>query len=383
MQAENAPVGLTKPQRALTHEIEAFEHRKLVFKAREYPIHARFYGRFSRVYDGQSGILVTGGPASELWLNNQQWPTAIAIFLRLPIPLLRRLVGRPLKRNQSITDPTLRVVDAYGDNLRCCSAIKGTAGSFNALHETIAQTMWPIFRAAFGFEGTSWRKEVHDFFINQVPAEKRAAYQRQTRTKRRDRKSEGYRPDVYVENDSREWLIDWKVQQPGWEYLHGGLHARPSDLYEKRSLRKLVAKLRETDETLNPNVVAGTYDGAQCGPFLKRFGETNMVFAVVGPNAELSSGMRKVIKLLVDRLAPEAVRVWRLEGESGARVRTKGTISYIVRRRLAGASWRGIAAHVSNRVWFANGEAPPPSNGDGPRRGFAQRMRQCAIWRSL
>ena len=132
-------------------------------------------------------------------------------------------------------------------------------------------------------------------------------------------------------------------------------------------------KLYPPRETLNPNVVAGTYDGAQCGPFLKRFGETNMVFAVVGPNAELSCGMRKVIKLLVDRLAPEAVRVWRLEGESGARVRAKGTISYIVRRRLAGASWRGIAAHVANRVWFANGEAPPPSNGDGPRRGFADR----------
>ena len=45
--------------------------------------------------------------------------------------------------------------------------------------------------------------------------------------------------------------------------------------------------------------------------------------------------------------------------------------NHIVRRRLAGASWRGIAAHVANRVWWINGVEPVPSNGDGPRRGFA------------
>ena len=130
-------------------------------------------------------------------------------------------------------------------------------------------------------------------------------------------------------------------------------------------------KLKKTDAKLNPGVVSGQYKGEPCGPFLQRFSEVKMCFAVVGPNAELSRGMVRLIDLLVDNLAPEAVRVWRLEAESGARVRTKGTISYIVRRRLAGASWRGIAAHVANRVWWINGVEPVPSNGDGPRRGFA------------
>ena len=32
---------------------------------------------------------------------------------------------------------------------------------------------------------------------------------------------------------------------------------------------------------------------------------------------------------------------------------------------------RGIAAHIANRVWWVNGAARAPSNGDGPRDGFA------------
>ena len=97
---------------------------------------------------------------------------------------------------------------------------------------------------------------------------------------------------------------------------------------------------------------------------------------MVGPNGELSRGFRALIAILVDRLSAEAVRVWRLEGEAGAREQTKSSISFIVRRRVAGATMRGIAAHVVNRVWWVNGAPRVPSNGDGPREGFAAGARE-------
>ena len=147
---------------------------------------------------------------------------------------------------------------------------------------------------------------------------------------------------------------------------------RPVDRYALTCRNKLVVDLADTDKKRNPGMTTGIFEGKPCGPFLKQFSEADMIFAVVGPNAELSEGMRRFIALLVGSIAPEAVRVWRLEGESGARVQTKATISYIVRRRLSGASWRGIASHVINRLWFVGGGAETPSNsGNGPRKGFA------------
>ena len=78
-----------------------------------------------------------------------------------------------------------------------------------------------------------------------------------------------------------------------------------------------------------------------------------------------------MINVLVDRISPEAVKAWRLEGEAGARKQTRATISYMVRRRIAGASWRAIASHVNDRVWIIGGTVPE-QHGDGPRAGFGR-----------
>ena len=63
--------------------------------------------------------------------------------------------------------------------------------------------------------------------------------------------------------------------------------------------------------------------------------------------------------------------MWRLEGESGPRLTTRGTIAYMVHRKLAGAAWNAIARHVINRLWFIEG-APTSdrAGGDAPREGF-------------
>ena len=70
--------------------------------------------------------------------------------------------------------------------------------------------------------------------------------------------------------------------------------------------------------------------------------------------------------------SPEAVRQWRLEGESGARLHTRGTVGFIVRRLLAGAIFRGIGNHLLNRLWYINASRgwAPGADGHGPRAGF-------------
>ena len=65
----------------------------------------------------------------------------------------------------------------------------------------------------------------------------------------------------------------------------------------------------------------------------------------------------------------EAVRQWYLEGESGARLHTRGTIAFLVRRRVTGAICRAIANHLNNRLWLV-GASVPNANGDGPQDGF-------------
>ena len=93
---------------------------------------------------------------------------------------------------------------------------------------------------------------------------------------------------------------------------------------------------------------------------------------VVGANGEISDDFEKLLDLLVDKLTPEAVRQWRLEGESGARLQTRGTIAFIVRRRLAGAIYKGIGEHLLHRLWYIHGSKgwAPGDDGHGPRAGF-------------
>ena len=140
-----------------------------------------------------------------------------------------------------------------------------------------------------------------------------------------------------------------------------------------KCLTDVVRKLRECDEKLNEGNTSCQYKGHACGPFLGKLGKLDMTFAVMGANAELSPGFHKVLQLVIDHITPEAVRVWRLEGESGPRLTTRGTIAYMVHRKLAGAAWNAIARHVIDRVWFIEGAPPSAANrsgGDAPREGF-------------
>jgi hypothetical protein len=81
------------------------------------------------------------------------------------------------------------------------------------------------------------------------------------------------------------------------------------------------------------------------------------------PPAPLSPHFSKLLDELTDELTPGSVGAWRLEGESGARVETRGTIAFIVRRRVAGATYRAMAQHVLRRLWWIGGPRVNPSSG--------------------
>ena len=133
-----------------------------------------------------------------------------------------------------------------------------------------------------------------------------------------------------------------------------------------------MTQLRKHDTKWTPNDRSGMYEGSPCGPFLARLGQTNLLMCVVGANGEISADFEKLLKSLVDKLSPEAVRQWRLEGESGARLQTRGTIGFLVRRRLAGAIYNSIGNHFLDRLWWIHASRgwAPGADGNGPRPGF-------------
>ena len=130
-------------------------------------------------------------------------------------------------------------------------------------------------------------------------------------------------------------------------YMYPGssVNSSPVDDYERDSLSKLVDKLRTTDTKLNPGVVSGQYKGVPCGPFLQRFSEVKMCFAVVGPNAELSRGMVRLIDLLVDNLAPGSAGVAARSG-----IWSSGSYQgHHLLHRSAAARWSVVARHRRTR----------------------------------
>ena len=80
-----------------------------------------------------------------------------------------------------------------------------------------------------------------------------------------------------------------------------------------------------------------------------------------------------LIARLTDEIAPEAVHQWRLEGEAGARGETRAVIKYLIRRRIAGATFRAQASHLLNRMATFFGADGPAEDGNAPRPGFRHR----------
>ena len=61
---------------------------------------------------------------------------------------------------------------------------------------------------------------------------------------------------------------------------------------------------------------------------------------------------------------------WRLEGEAGARGETRAIIKYLIRRRIAGATFRAQASHLLNRMATFFGADGPVEDWNAPRPGF-------------
>ena len=122
----------------------------------------------------------------------------------------------------------------------------------------------------------------------------------------------------------------------------------------------------------SPRIV-GTYKGEPCGPMLFEYARMKKMYVVMGANGELSKDGHALVTRLTDEIAPEAVHQWRLEGEAGARGETRAIIKYLIRRRIAGATFRAQANHLLNRTALFFGANGPAEDGDAPRPGFRHR----------
>ena len=120
-------------------------------------------------------------------------------------------------------------------------------------------------------------------------------------------------------------------------------------------------------------IIAGTYKGEPCGPMLHAYAQMKKAYVVMGAHGELSEDGHALITRLTDEIAPEAVHQWRLEGEAGARGETRAIIKYLIRRRIAGATFRAQANHLLNRTAVFFGANGPAEDGDAPRPGFRHR----------
>ena len=95
----------------------------------------------------------------------------------------------------------------------------------------------------------------------------------------------------------------------------------------------------------------------------------------MGAHGDLSKDGHALITRLTDEIAPEAVHQWRLDGEAGARDETRAIIKYVIRRRIAGATFRAQANHLLNRTamffgadWRRTGTHPGPGSATGRTR---------------
>ena len=122
----------------------------------------------------------------------------------------------------------------------------------------------------------------------------------------------------------------------------------------------------------SPRIV-GTYKGEPCGPMLHAYAQMKTMYVVMGAHGELSEDGHALITRLTDEIAPEAVHQWRLDGEAGARGETRAIIKYLIRRRIAGATFRAQANHLLNRTALFFGANGPAEDGDAPRPGFRHR----------
>ena len=103
---------------------------------------------------------------------------------------------------------------------------------------------------------------------------------------------------------------------------------------------------------------------------LHKYAQMKKYYVVTGAPGELSKDGHGLIARLTDEVTPEAVKQWRLEGEAGARGETRAVIKYLIRRRIAGATFRAQASHLINRVAKFFGADGPAMDGDAPWPGF-------------
>ena len=126
-----------------------------------------------------------------------------------------------------------------------------------------------------------------------------------------------------------------------------------------------------------------------------QYAQMKKSYVVMGAHGELSKDGHALITRLADEIAPEAVHQWRLEGEAGARGETRAIIKYLIRRRIAGATFRAQANHLLNRTALFFGANGPAEDGDAraparvpPQGGGGQGLRHvrrrvhavCGTW---
>ena len=180
-------------------------------------------------------------------------------------------------------------------------------------------------------------------------------------------------------------IVEFKASDYSWKtYVHGcraggvANETSPVDQYAGVEEGKNVKKLKAADAQWcvdvdgNPRIV-GTYKGEPCGPMLHKYAQMKKYYVVTGAHGELSKDGHGLIARLTDEVTPEAVKQWRLEGEAGARGETRAVIKYLIRRRIAGATFRAQASHLINRVAMFFGADGPAMDGDAPRPGFRHR----------
>jgi hypothetical protein len=109
---------------------------------------------------------------------------------------------------------------------------------------------------------------------------------------------------------------------------------------------------------------------------LHAYAQMKKMYVVMGAFGELSTDGHALITQLADEIAPEAVHQWRLDGEAGARGETRAIIKYLIRRRIAGATFRAQANHLLNRtaVFF---RVPPLGGGRLGLRTTRRHVRRC------
>ena len=332
--------------------------------------------------------MVTGGSARELWATDQQWAEFISSYLATPSPVCAPFVGLPLNRQANVINEDLLVVDELGMNVRNMIH-RGVVGSFTARHETIARAFRSIFDAAWGPDGHGgWESEPKKMWEQCVSPHLRKRYMelvKNVNSKSGKGCKLGYFPDAIGTGGNCVLCVEFKATDYTISSYETGCRAGgdvntkvPVNRYAGKEETKNVRKLKLADAQWcveldgSPRIV-GTYKGEPCGPMLHAYAQMKKMYVVMGAHGELSEDGHALITRLTDEIAPEAVHQWRLEGEAGARGETRAIIKYLIRRRIAGATFRAQANHLLNRTALFFGANGPAEDGDAPRPGFRHR----------